>query len=156
MNSANALRSWTAASQESDELARAFAQPRLAGRHLRYKPVRHDLAARAAAAGKLIGIAEVPVIVAHGWTDQQKTAYVIADNRLTEASDWDDEMLRLELNDLKVSLTGITESELSRLSIGVGELEQMPELPDGDRSPYRDMTFILYGAQWDIRRARHR
>jgi hypothetical protein len=103
----------------------------------------------------------VPVIVAHGWTDQQKRAYVIADNRLTEASDWDDEMLRLELNDLseggfEVSLTGITESELSRLSIGVGELEQMPELPDGDRSPYRDMTFILYGEQWDIRRARHR
>ncbi|WFU40170.1 hypothetical protein QA640_39175 [Bradyrhizobium sp. CB82] len=26
----------------------------------------------------------------------------------------------------------------------------MPELPDGDRSPYRDMTFILYGEQWDI------
>ncbi|MCP3460349.1 hypothetical protein [Bradyrhizobium sp. CCGUVB23] len=29
-----------------------------------------------------------------------KRAYVIADNRLTDASDWDDDMLRLELNDL--------------------------------------------------------
>ncbi|WGD55104.1 hypothetical protein QA641_15115 [Bradyrhizobium sp. CB1650] len=52
------------------------------------------------AAGKLLGMAEVPVIVARGWTDQQKRAYVIADNRLTDASDWDDEMLRLELSDL--------------------------------------------------------
>ncbi|UQE01143.1 ParB/Srx family N-terminal domain-containing protein [Bradyrhizobium japonicum] len=115
------------------------------------------------AAGKLLAIAEVPVIVARGWSDQQKRAYVIADNRLTDASDWDDEMLRLELADLveggfEIALTGISEDELSKLSIGVGELEQMPELPDGDRSPFRDMTFILYGDQWDtvdqaIRRA---
>ncbi|WP_225132940.1 ParB/Srx family N-terminal domain-containing protein [Bradyrhizobium yuanmingense] len=106
------------------------------------------------AAGKLLAIPEVPVIVARGWSDQQKRAYVIADNRLTDASEWDDEMLRLELNDLleggfELSLTGITESELSRLSVGVGELEAMPELPDGDRSPYRDMTFILFGDQWE-------
>jgi hypothetical protein len=47
---------------------------------------------------------------------------------------------------------------LSRLSVGVGELAAMPELPDGERSTYRDMTFVLYGDQWDtvdraIRRA---
>src|SRR6266496_1965268 len=65
--------------------------------------------------------------------------------RLTDASDWDDEMLRLELSDLveggfEIALTGITEDELSKLSVGVDELEQMPELPDGERSPFRDMT----------------
>jgi hypothetical protein len=26
----------------------------------------------------------------------------------------------------------------------------MPELADGERSPFRDMTFIVYGEQWDI------
>jgi ParB-like chromosome segregation protein Spo0J len=92
------------------------------------------------AAGKLLGFTEVPVIPARGWTDQQKRAYVIADNRLTDASDWDDEMLRLELADLveggfEIALTGITEDELSKLSVGVGELEHMPELPDGERCP---------------------
>jgi ParB-like nuclease domain len=107
------------------------------------------------AAGKLLGMTEVPVIVARGWSDQQKRAYVIADNRLTDASDWDEETLRLELSDLvddgfDIALTGISEDELSKLSVGVGELEQMPELPDGDRSPYRDMTFILYGDQIGI------
>jgi hypothetical protein len=50
----------------------------------------------------------------------------------------------------EIALTGIAEDELSRLSVGVGELEQMPELPDGERSPYRDMTFILYGNQIGI------
>ncbi|XIA64763.1 ParB/Srx family N-terminal domain-containing protein [Bradyrhizobium sp. TZ2] len=107
------------------------------------------------AAGKLLGIAEVPVLVARGWTENQKRGYVIADNRLTDASDWDDEMLRLELSDLleggfEIGLTGISEDELSKLSVGVGELEQMPELPDGERSPFRDMTFILYGDQFGI------
>jgi ParB-like chromosome segregation protein Spo0J len=76
------------------------------------------------AAGKLLGMTEVPVIVARG-CDQQKRAYVIADNRLTDASDWDDEMLRLELSDLveggfEIAVTGITEDELSKLSVGVG------------------------------------
>ncbi len=42
------------------------------------------------AAGKLLGMTDVPVIVVRGWTDQQKRAYVIANNRLTDASDWDD------------------------------------------------------------------
>jgi hypothetical protein len=71
------------------------------------------------AAGKLLEIAEVPVIVARSWSEQQKCDCVIADNRLTDASDWDDEMLRLELTDLleggsELSLTGITEDEGAR------------------------------------------
>ena len=54
--------------------------------------------------------------MARGWSEQQKRAYVIADNRLTDATDWDDEMVRLELADLleggfELSLTGITEDE---------------------------------------------
>ncbi|WP_152621063.1 hypothetical protein [Bradyrhizobium japonicum] len=57
-------------------------------------------------------------------------------------------MLRLELNDLleggfELALTGISEDELSKLSVGVGVLEAMPDLLDRDRSPFRDMTFIV-------------
>jgi len=109
----------------------------------------HDLT------GEPLPIGTAPLLVARGWSQQQTRAYVIADNRLTDASDWDDEMLRLELTDLveggfEIALTGITEDELSRLSVGVGESEQMPELPDGDPSPFRDMTFILYGEQFGI------
>jgi hypothetical protein len=61
---------------------------------------------RVLAARKLVdeGRAEfkrVPVMVATGWTDAQRRAYTIADNRLGETSTWDLELLRLELGELR-------------------------------------------------------
>jgi ParB-like chromosome segregation protein Spo0J len=53
-------------------------------------------------AAKLNNFADVPVIVAKGWTKAQKKAYVLADNQITLAgSDWDAELLRLEMKDLR-------------------------------------------------------
>src|SRR6188768_3333837 len=46
---------------------------------------------RVLAAGQL-GISEVPVMVARGWTEPQKRAYVIADNKLTDNGGWSDEL----------------------------------------------------------------
>lgn len=43
----------------------------------------------------------VPVIVAHDWSDEQKRAYLIADNRLGEKSTWDSTLLALEIGALK-------------------------------------------------------
>lgn len=43
-------------------------------------------------AAKLEGIAEVPTIVARGWTEAQCQAYAIADNKLTEAGEWNEEL----------------------------------------------------------------
>jgi len=40
-------------------------------------------------AAERMGIEEVPCVVARDWTDQQKRAYVIADNKLAENSEWD-------------------------------------------------------------------
>lgn len=53
-------------------------------------------------AAKKLGYSQVPVMVAVGWTDAQKRAYVIADNQLAAAASWDDEMLKVELSDLKL------------------------------------------------------
>jgi ParB-like chromosome segregation protein Spo0J len=53
-------------------------------------------------AARQLGIAEVPVMVARGWTDAQKRAYVIADNKLAENAGWDRELLGLELGELKL------------------------------------------------------
>src|SRR5450759_1354838 len=52
--------------------------------------------ARVLAARKL-GLAEVPVIVLHHLTDNQKRAFMLADNQLALNAGWDLEMLRLEL-----------------------------------------------------------
>src|SRR6201988_898181 len=39
-------------------------------------------------AARKLGITEIPVIVARGWTEAQKHAYTIADNKLTLNSGW--------------------------------------------------------------------
>ena len=54
---------------------------------------------RVMAANKL-GIDKVPCIELNGLTDAQKKAYVIADNKLAELSEWDLESLKIEIDDL--------------------------------------------------------
>ena len=54
---------------------------------------------------------EIPCIVVEGWTEQQKQAYVIADNKLSEGSDWDmdlfyDELKKINDNGFDLSLLG--------------------------------------------------
>jgi ParB/Sulfiredoxin domain len=72
-------------------------------------------------AAKLLGLEEIPVMVAAGWTEAQKRAYVIADNKLTLNGGWDDELLKVELGDLKaldfdLALMGFSLEEIGALS----------------------------------------
>ena len=55
---------------------------------------------RVMAAGKL-GLAKVPCIRLAHLTETQKRAYIIADNKLALNAGWDEEMLGLELADLR-------------------------------------------------------
>src|SRR5580704_15493327 len=53
-------------------------------------------------AARQLGIAKIPVMVAAGWSEAQKRAYVLADNQLAiSGSGWDPELLRLELGELQ-------------------------------------------------------
>lgn len=70
--------------------------------------------------GEVLPAGEVPAIDCTGWSDAQKRAYVIADNKLALNAGWDDEMLRLELGELKdegfdLDLTGFDAGELAAL-----------------------------------------
>src|SRR4051795_1605734 len=70
---------------------------------------------------KKLGLAEVPVMVAAGWSEPQIRAYALADNKLALNAGWDDEMLALEIADLQeigfdLSLSGFSDDEL--LTIG--------------------------------------
>ena len=47
------------------------------------------------------GIKEVPCVLVEHLTEAQKKAYILADNRLAMDAGWDDEMLALELENLK-------------------------------------------------------
>src|ERR1700736_2377114 len=53
-------------------------------------------------AARQLGYAEVPVMVARGWSDAQKRADVIADNQLALNAGWDRELLGLEFGELKL------------------------------------------------------
>src|SRR3982074_1821327 len=71
-------------------------------------------------AARKLRITDVPVMIASDWTDAQKRAYAIADNKLTLNGGWDEELLGLELGELEVlrfdlDLIGFTESEREAL-----------------------------------------
>jgi hypothetical protein len=66
-----------------------------------------------------LGLPQIPAMVARGWSDDQKRAYVIADNRLASNSGWDEDLLVMEFGDLAdtpwIGLTGFPLSEIERL-----------------------------------------
>ena len=71
-------------------------------------------------AARKLGMESLPVMVAAGWTDAQKRAYVIADNKLALNAGWDNDLLALELGELgdlgfDVELTGFTPDEIQAL-----------------------------------------
>ena len=87
-------------------------------------------------AAQLLGIEEVPCMVARGWTKAQRQAYVIADNQLALAADWDDGLLKLELGELvgldfNVDLLGFEDKTLSNLLSSNGEVveDEPPPVP---------------------------
>jgi len=47
-------------------------------------------------AAKRLGLAQVPTLIATGWTQEQTRAYRLADNRLAEMAEWDDDILAAE------------------------------------------------------------
>jgi DNA modification methylase len=90
-------------------------------------------------AAQKLGIADVPCMVADEWSDAQKKAYVIADNKLALNAGWDDEMLKVELGELgeldfDLLLTGFDEDELSAFldepTDGLTDEDAVPEAPE--------------------------
>lgn len=68
-------------------------------------------------AAKKLGLAELPVILCDEWSDAQVKAFRLMVNRSVTWADWDEDLLKLELLDLKdlnfdLSLTGFDLKEL--------------------------------------------
>jgi DNA modification methylase len=91
------------------------------------------------AAARKLGLKEVPVIELGYLSDAQKKAYILADNRLAMNAGWDDELLKLELAELKdadfdLDLMGFTDDELDLLlngddGGGLTDDDAVPETP---------------------------
>ena len=89
-------------------------------------------------AAQKMGITEVPCMVAEGWTDAKRRAYIIADNKLALNAAWDEDGLQIELSELgdldfDLSLTGFGVDELAALTVqeteGLTDPDAVPDAP---------------------------
>lgn len=88
-------------------------------------------------AARKLGFAEVPVMVADGWSEAQKRAYVLADNQLALNAGWDMDVLKNELAGLKewefdLSLLGFADLDalLAEKTEGLTDPDSVPEAPE--------------------------
>ena len=56
-------------------------------------------------AAKKLGLKEVPVIMADDLTQEQIKAFRLADNKVAEFAEWDDDLLKIELDDIDIDMS---------------------------------------------------
>ena len=85
-------------------------------------------------AGQLLGLAEVPVIRLEHLSEQQAKAYMLADNKLTDRSSWDDRKVAIVLKELsditldfEIEATGF---EAPEIDLRIQSLEPPDESTD--------------------------
>jgi hypothetical protein len=96
-----------------------------------------------------------------GWTEIQivrtelagveATAFAIADNRTAELAEWEEDKLNAVLKSLQDEGVDLVDVGYSPVDIGqfaVSEVEP-PALKDGDRAPFRQMTFTVHDEQFE-------
>lgn len=95
-------------------------------------------------AARKLGYKEVPTIELADLTETQKKAYIIADNKLALNAGWDNELLKLELGEIKelgfdLELMGFDPSEFNFTTVDYSVLngenidEQLNEMANGVR-----------------------
>ena len=93
-------------------------------------------------AAKLLELKTVPTVRLSHLSDQEKRAYILADNRLAEKAGWDNEVLAIELQGLvdlgfDVLLTGFEPAEVDIIIEGMGDESEQPEnlIPEAPSGP---------------------
>ena len=72
-------------------------------------------------AAKKLGLETVPTIELSGLSEAQKKAYILADNKIALNSGWDEELLKIELDDLQLQgidleTVGFSDEELQSIT----------------------------------------
>lgn len=101
-------------------------------------------------AAQKLGLDKVPVQIATGLTDAQIKAYRLLDNRANQDALWDDDMLKIEVQDIDkmdidLALTGFDEKELDKLLF----VEQ-DGLTDEDSVPEDVEPKVKLGELWQL------
>ena len=107
------------------------------------------------AAAQEEGITQVPCVFVDHLTEAQKKAYILADNRMALDADWDEDLLRVELEALEemgydLGLTGFDDKELASLF----PAEEAKEDDFDVDAELQKPTFTKAGDVWTL--GRHR
>ena len=108
-------------------------------------------------AAQKLGIEDVPCMIAEGWSEAQKRAYIIADNKLALNAGWDDDALKIELAEL-----GDLDFDLTLTGFDIEEMAQIFDEPDFapgteddqgklDELAPKMVTCPHCAAEWDLR-----
>jgi DNA modification methylase len=106
-------------------------------------------------AAKQLGLSEVPVHVAENLTPAQIQAYRITDNRSAQESKWDDELLKIELFDLKsmdydLGLTGFDAVELGKFFGTKEQISGDTEAEVDNADELRKKYDVVSGQLWQL------
>jgi DNA modification methylase len=103
-------------------------------------------------AAKKLGMTEVPVIELAHLSKEQRKALIIADNKLALNSDWDSNLLAIELKDLQdlgfdLNLTGFDADELANILLpeqvaGLTDEDATPPIPDEPKTKLGDVYIL--------------
>lgn len=103
-------------------------------------------------AAQQLGLDTVPVIVLNHLTEAQRRALVIADNKIAENAGWNDELLKLELEELgdlgfDLDVIGFSDEELDELlgndeQPGESDEDEIPEVEDEPVSRHGDVWIL--------------
>lgn len=102
-------------------------------------------------AARKLGLDDVPCMVARGWSEAQKRAYILADNQLALNAGWDIELLKLEVGDLSLlgfdlGLMGFSEDILAGLlndgTEGLTDPDDVPDLPEEPTTVLGDVYLL--------------
>lgn len=91
------------------------------------------------------GLTEVPVIFAENLTPEQEREFIIKDNSSFGEWDWD-----LLANEWDVDQLQEWGMDIGGFDLSPNEFDESFELPDGDKSPFQQMTFTMADEQQTI------
>lgn len=102
---------------------------------------------------KLLKFQEVPCLRLVGLTDEQKKAYIIADNKLALNSQWDFDLLKGEVEALKaanfdLSLVGFSLDELKSITMDFQQGENSSDaawtgMPEFDQQNKKSLRYVI-------------
>ncbi len=107
------------------------------------------------AGAKLLGMTEVPCLRLDHMSDDEKRAYVLADNKLALNAGWDEDLLAAELGaltsadlDFDVSITGFSIPEIDNVLEAVSP-EELGD-PEDDVMPFDAPARVQLGDIWQL------